>query len=733
MNHHHKGNMKTIILLLLILSSTAFAQINKDQIWDHPNNNYIINLYNTKPKIFLGIDQKDNLLHPLTDERLDLFMADLLDQIDDLDSNSKEKINKLINNHLRINPLENYVPFLNDLTSLALQDEELLKQLQSKALTSYDKTGFAQIHKLRLHKKGRLKRAVENQKISNYNKLIGSPDSVHIQKYLQSSLDVFITNRFTKAKLNFIKKRDIRKIIREFNKITFNKLLQTEQLDRIKYNTEKSFIAFANETNKKMIITVLNPKDVNAVKTKSLFQLLQHHIDKNTFLMAFRNSLPNPDDMPIKQIKNAKYLLATPSLIYANIDLFQSVFKNIQVRQYLSAEDDHYLLKIRKWIKRNKSDFSKKTGITFTTNLPSPIIVLDNIDIILNAYPTNPWDKDNLIYNNRGKEIILGQKGSLKALKAIFETIKPLLRLESLAANTLSIGGFLLSGGNPYVLTLSRSLIYHSIYAKRYGKNYLNHMKENLPMSLLSSATLASGFFPGKLAHAIITGGISGSVQSLVTGQDIKTGFVVGAIQEGILNYLPTDLNYYVVKGTGKNFENAVIEIAQNSIKTGVRGFFIGAIDGGDAIKGMKKGILFGAAEAGARIIIMGYRFDPTEDISQEDINRFLENEHNPVLSDRVYGGENIYISVNELGEIVWRQDAPFRNTLLYNTFFSGSYELGGNSSLSEYGKNTKDTIIHESLHYAQEKRFGFLQLVVNYLKSLTKYGTSIYEDYVFI
>ena len=85
----------------------------------------------------------------------------------------------------------------------------------------------------------------------------------------------------------------------------------------------------------------------------------------------------------------------------------------------------------------------------------------------------------------------------------------------------------LLTGGNVMAGAITKTIVKDAIRGYRYDKTFEESF-EDTPFKIVSSFANSAGFTPGEIPLGAFSGGVSGGLRSLLTGQDFQKGVIVG-------------------------------------------------------------------------------------------------------------------------------------------------------------------------------------------------------------
>jgi hypothetical protein len=427
-----------------------------------------------------------------------------------------------------------------------------------------------------------------------------------------------------------------------------------------------------------------------------------------------------------KKFKGVKMAFLPASTVHQEKDILQEQLKTFLFQFMLSKEDDEYVFALRKWIKKNRELVEQRIG-----PIEGKITRIKTLNLAENLYQNfsdRPWEESGHIVTGHNKRRHFGKNKLVRTWRWFKYSIKNFLKIENISSLSLGTLSAVLTG-MPYIGSAVHSVVKNILYPIKHQHNVGEYLKKNLPLDLLSSASFASGFAPGRIPHKLFMGTVFGSIQAAINGRPIGYGALSGALTQALWGFLPPQARQWVISGDNKDFVNALLELTENMTQSGIRGMLTASLDDGDILKGFSESAKFALIETAIKISIYGFRFRAMDMVSDEFINSY-EDFHNGVLSDRTYNGNELRMNRNLYMDVEHRKNALFRRIirLFNNGDEPASFHVFGNSSLSENGVNIH-TIVHESLHYGQEMYFGSLNFFFRYIKASIN-GFNYFEDY---
>ncbi len=678
------------------------------------------------------IDSQNSALHPYTHKRLELLVDDLIDQVSDIlfKHHDLQNLNRL-KNILQEKPIENFESLYRFIKKLKTPYP---KEISLLVAQNYNSDFQAESISLSLLKKGRLSRLRRLRLIEKFNKIVRHPDGENLLCYLMKKkyLPSYLTKRLTVQKMKRIRLREIKKITLSYQSLFARNLLSLETKDSKKYQTQNLFEMRYNP-RRPIGISLFPQYSTQPFKKERqkirqqvipLYRSIYRASNKNAFFLYLIKRYPEVVVHKEEIFPGIQALFLTPTQIFIHTEKVLQSYRDFQLAYLLNQKNPAIIQRARLWLGKNKDLFSQKSTLSFEGKLPTKDEVIRLTPALLKYFPDSPWFREDLFVTSQGNAKKLNTTG---LGKIVFNTTQFLKRTFTYQTILSSLSSLLVSQLiGPFGGVVTYSLVFDSLNSLHYGSQWINEIKKS-PKRILMGSALAAGYLSGQLAHSLFVGGVSGGFQALMTGRPIDLGIITGGVYQALLLQLPVGFSHYTVKGMDQNFANALIEIAQTSFHSSVRGLVIAVLDNGDALKGIKEGVLYGAALAGVKILILGFRYDPRDLVTQENLNQYAESTHNPAISERAYSSELLVMNKEHFDRVIWRKDS------LYSKVINNvSFEVAGNVSIQESTRfNSVDLLSHEAYHYAQELHFGALRFYLKYLKSVWKFGASIYEDYI--
>jgi hypothetical protein len=668
-------NKLKLILVVFVISLSAFAQ-NVLKIESDPN---FRKLYHA-----LSTDKVSPEMYGMsTQYRMDLSLADMVDQVELLPNGSQ--LTKSLNGDLI-----NFVAWFKDLKSQAKNNEELKSKLDRRLhLQLYALNGMALLPHYKIIDFKKVKELGLLRRVKRYNDLISAPDAQH----LISLFELEKKHRFTTAPLTVAK---------------------------LKYYQDRPFKRLKKAFYKKYASLIPNTKSVRGGGLKTTekgkfakyFNFIFQKQDKNELLsyleVKTRRRLP---------MKNGLYTI-TPSFLKKNWSRLKAHIQSYTLESMISKDDAEYLYLVRKWHKKNKGQKISR------------LEAIEKLDALLKEYPDQPWLGEygaDLVTKNGARKYFdksFGEKSGLR-LKRIWNEVK---KPEFLISTAVGAGVIALTAGNVSAGLSVRALLKKAIEPLRLDTDWNDFIRE-APMEVIVGLIGGAGFTGGRFYKIIALGGAQGGLQSLITGQDVKTGVVVGAGMHLLTFYvLPQKIARPMKDGFSKADlrANIWLEVTERTVKGTAHGVVVAALTGDSIGKGAWRGALYGTVSSFLKIWILGTRYNPYKDYSDEDIDDMIAHENE--FQNNVGRGGVYEIDRQLIDDANWRVNG------LWPALAKASITLPGNIIMSDSGFERLTTMTHEAHHLMQQHQsgvFGFYLL--RYFPTFLKTGYNGHPDENFL
>jgi hypothetical protein len=646
--------------------------------------------------------------------RFDLSLYDLVDSVSIIvESNKFNKYKNQLNEAYRDDAIYFY-DWFKTLKKIAESDNDFASKLNTKLyLQLYNKNSLAILPEYKFIDFKKIKDLKLLAKIKRYNNIINSAEGIGLaDAYSNIEFKPFITQKLTVSKLKRISKRTSKKINKAYYRV-YRKIIIKQYLKEIGKleSDEEDPITFRNRMGGREVrASTLKGKEYK--KAVKVFNLIQTLPNKQQLLMFLSDELANNSiKAPIVQ----GHLVMTPEFIKTNWTLIQKSLKAYTYKNIVNLEDDEYLLLVRKWIKRNKekikNDLRKFNEENETSlklefrkkRLPRRLSVLKQYDILEKLYPKRPWLKKNNpdLIDSRGRQHYFNDTFIKKIGKKFIKVFKYLIKMENYVGLITGTAVMIASGGNVSLSMATNSLVRKAVYNLRHDKEWKEFIR-TAPMDVLSAFLLGSGFTAGRLYRILALGSAQGALQSLLTGQDVRTGAIVGAGLNLVRYYI---LPYSLARPMTNGFDSASLatnrlyEIIGTTVNSSIHGAVVAGFTGENMLNGALRGGVYGTVSSVLTIWILGTRYHPFKEYTDEEIDEMIAAENN-FQNDVGRGG--LYSIDRQL-----ILDSNFRVGGVLPDAISASITLPGNVSMSDSGYDRLTTLTHEAHHLMQQSQSG--------------------------
>lgn len=649
--------------------------------------------------------------------RLDLTLIDLVDQAAVVAQDYSGVNDRLARALGTENP--NFPAWMDELKKLAEENAKFKAELDKKLYTQfYSPKGVALPPEYKYIDFRKVKDNGKLSRIREYNFLANDPEAMGLLKaFAQKEWKGFYTKQLTVAKLKTLKLKQLKKLHKAYY-LNLIKLYEGQDADTLFRRSKHGLRA---STNEKI-----------ATKSKRLFNALHAlpHKHQIFFVLA--------QDIPSIPYLNGMFVL-TPTFIDANFDAIEASLREYTLDQYIHSEDDRYLLSVRNYMKENekqldadllahnqRNDSDLKLVWMKRDKKPRRLEAIANLETLLTLYPAAPWAKGDhgTLVNRKGKEVVFKNR-----LGHFFKRLgRELIQTETYLSILAGTATLVLTEGNVPIAMSTQKLVKKAIETQRYDREWEEFLKE-APKDIIDAILMGSGLGAGRFFKIVALGAGQGFLQSLFTGQDLRTGAMVGAGLNIIQFYmLPTKIGRPMTDGfDAKSLAaNRRLELLEKTVKGAIQGTAVAAIDGEDMLKAALKGSVYGLVSTQLLIWFVGTRYNPFKNYSEEAVNEMieLENEYQNLVGR---GGE---YAINR--QLI--MDANYRVGGVLPKMISASITLPGNVAMSNQGFDKLTTLTHEAHHLMQQHQsgvFGFY--LFRYIPTGLKTGYGGHPDEHFL
>lgn len=667
------------------------------------------------PEVYLLADQY----------RLDLTFVDLVDQATLLLQERTELNQRLAREYAR-SSADGFFYWFEELKKIAAAEPSIQKILDRKLkLQFYNAASVALRPEYKFIDLDKIKDNALLVRIDRYNDTALDPEGVGIRAAFElTKNEPFFTKEFTVAKLKAISKKRIRTLQTAY----YHKLMNLYHL----YDTGSSY-SYAPRKQK------LTVSDSEATITET-----KHRV------VTIINALPNKQEVlvylsarvPQIPVHNGIILL-TPRAYDQNCAAIEDALQDFTRAQIMGMQDDRYLLTFRKWTRDNNSKirgaidkYNKKHGTKFVLfhknakKLPRRAEAVLNHEVLVKVFPDAPWftREFGLIIDKKGKERFLGEEAP-GGLGRFFKNLAhELIQTETYVSILAGTSALILSHGNLVAGLGTQKLVKRAIETQRYDREWKEFLKE-IPDEVLNAFMVGAGFSSGRFLKILALGAGQGVLQSFFTGQDIRTGAAVGMFTSFLAYYVvPSAISRPMADGFDEKALklNRRLETLERSIRNGIQGATVAALDGESILGGAIKGTAYGFLSARFLIWFVGTRYNPFKDYASNDIDEMIELE-NKFQNEVGRGG-----SYNINRQLIL--DANYRVGGVLQDAINASITLPGNVAMGDGGFTRLTTMTHEASHLMQQHQsgvFGFY--LFRYLPTSLKTGYSGHPDENFL
>jgi hypothetical protein len=714
-----KNSIMAFVLALIL--SLNFAHANSKDIitFDIEKNVIFKTLLDEfeKPGTHLNIYQESESY------RFDLTLYDLVDIVSiSLEKSKFKQYKKELNHSYRDDAIYFYQWYVK-LKELASKDKEFLKYLNKKLyIQLYNKHALALLPEYKLIDFQKIKDLKILNKLKRYNAIVNSPEGKGLaDSYSALFLSPFITQKLTVTKLHEISQKKSKKIRKAYFNVYKEIVAKQYKREYQRHSEGDDYISFVSSRKsgiKAKQPTARRKSLKKAIKVFNIIQAVQGKVSLLEFISKKLSS--SPLSLAIPKING--HFIMTPLFIEKNWNFIRKQMKAFTYGQLINLNDDEYLLLVRKWIKRNYNSITQdvitynqnnstnednlKPAITLTFKNKKRIRrleVLKQYHLLEKLYPHKPWMKKTNpdLIDSRGRARYFNDSFMRKVGRKFKKIFKYLIKLENYTSLITGTALLIVSGGNVALSMSVQSLVKKAIYNLKHDKEWKEFIR-TAPMDVISAFLLGSGFTAGRLYHILALGSAQGALQSLLTGQDIRTGALVGAGLNLVRYYI---LPYSLAKPMTTGFDssalatNRLYEIIGTTVNSSIQGAVVAGFTGEDPLTGALVGGAYGTVSSILTIWILGTRYHPFKDYTDEELDSMISSENNfqnDVGRGGLYGIDRQMIL-----------DSNYRVGGVLPDAISASITLPGNISMSDSGFNSLTTMTHEAHHLMQQHQSG--------------------------
>lgn len=656
--------------------------------------------------------------------RLDLTLIDLVDQVALLTEDEPAIFESLKAAYLSTNG-NPFLAWFDELERIASINPSLREKLDRRLrLFFYTPEGYAVSPKYRFVDLDKLKDNAVLARIRRYNEFAQDAEGPGLLLLYERELrPPFFTKPMTVAKMKEESKRDLRRLRNSYYK-TLIRLYE-------KYDRSADF--HYHSASGKLKATTPDAVSLAPYRTFNILAGLPNKHEVLLFLAAEVPGIPYDSGL----------VILTPAFIEKNRKAISGALRKYTQNQIVQTADDEYLLGLRKWIRENRveiqtqiEDYNSSHSTRFVlfykdpARLPRRAEAILNHEVLLKIYDEIPWmsKEHGLLFDKKGREkfvVLDPEDPKNRFLKNIFHE---LVQTENYVSILVGIAATILTHGNVPVAMSVRKVTKDGIEALRYDHEWKTFLRE-IPSDVLDAFLVGTGVSAGRLYKILALGAGRGAIQSLLTGQDVKTGAAVGMLYNLVASYLiPNRIAHPMAKGFDEKALrlNRRLELLEGAVRGTLQGGTVALIAGDPLAGGLIKGFAYGAVSTQLLIWVMGTRYNPFQDFSDASVDRTIDLENQ--LQNEV-GRGGVYDINRQL-----ILDANYRVGGILQDAIEASITLPGNVAMSDSGFRSLSTLTHEASHLMQQEQsgvFGFY--LFRYLPTSLRTGYNGHPDENFL
>lgn len=711
--------MNVRLLILLFLTSFPIFAIEL-KIENDPVFKALISEFNDPGKNVVLYQESLNY-------RFDLTLSDIVDRVENLTNKRFSEYDQELKGTLNKDPL-NFGKWFLKLKDIASSDDKFYNTLNRKLFVQlYNKDSVALLPEYKYIDFKKLTQLGLLRRITRYNEFLSLPEKNGLlAAFSRITPEKYSLQALTVAKMEGLKNKFFRKLKKSYYKVYLPLINLQYKIDNVEGNYKPMFFVW---TNKRIIVPrergVEGKKYYFFTHGKDIFNAIFRSSEKHKVLKYLNDYLSEYEiNIPVRN----GFYVPTPIFFQKNLELVREALREYTLEKAVDPQDDEYLWQFRTWVKRNSADINAKakaSGVDIVIEdgkRPKRFKAMALHPIVEKLFPSRPWlSKDQPHFHNRkGKKLYFESRTLGKRLGSL---IKSVTKVENIAGVLAGTGVMILSGGNYAFAMSASSVVKNGVYSIKHNRELKEFLK-SAPSEVINAIMLGAGFSPGRLYKIIALGAAQGGIQSFLTGQDIRTGAVVGA-GFNLLSYyvLPYALNKPMTSGfdDASLRTNAYLEIFEKTLKRSAQGALVAALTGENVLAGAGFGALYGSISTVVKIWFLGTRYHPFKDYSPEEVDEMIAHENE---FQNEYGRGEYDID---------RQlflDADFRTGGILPDAISASITLPGSVSMGDNGFESLFTLTHEASHLMQQHQsgvFGFY--LFRYIPTALKYGYDAHPD----
>lgn len=630
--------------------------------------------------------------------RLDLTLIDLVDQVALLTEGEVETSQRLKTAYLSSakNP---FLAWITELERIAASDEELKKKLDQKLRLQYYTPASSAIQPdYRFFDFDKIKDNGLLARIHRYNDFAQDAEGPGLLLSFEKSKSrtPFFTGPLTVAKLKEVSSRDLKRVSKRYYAVLAD-------LYR-KYDSTSIFTYYPGIGKFKA-----RQESDSRPPAYKIFNILAALPNKHEVLLFLASEIPGiPYDSGL--------VILTPTFIRKNEASVADALRKYTQNQIVKSLGDEYLLGLRQWIKENREEILERIAAYNVENRTQLVLFYKNIEklprraeaildheILLKIYKDLPWmsKEHGIVFDKKGRERFIRLGVDHPHPRFFKRLADELIQTETYVSVLVGASALVLTHGNFPVAMSLRKVTKDGVEALRYDHEWKVFLRE-IPGGVLNAFLAGTGISAGRLYKIMALGAGQGAMQSLFTGQDIRTGAAVGMAYNVLATYLiPTNIAHPMMDGIDKKAlaMNRRLELLEGAVRGGIRGSVVSLIEGEPVLGGLIKGVSYGVVSTQLQIWILGTRYNPFKDYSDAEIDETIGLE-NQFQNDVGRGG--LYAIDRQL-----ILDANYRVGGFLQDAIGASITLPGNVAMSDKGYAALDTLTHEASHLMQQEQSG--------------------------
>ena len=682
------------------------------------------------------IDTQHNL-------RIDLMAKDFIDQVElilDRDKPNFSYYQKTLQEIIAGKPVSNFKDWYLKLIEFSEDDKKLQRILNNKLVFQvYDARGVAQLHSVKVTGPNFRERVKRNQLILKYNKLALDPEAQGLLNTLsREPTEPFSLNSITVTKMNKLKRSRIKQAKHEHYTKFCTEMLEDGEMEGQFYEVR------CDPTAKNVVSLKIKrgaPREFRQT-LKPLFESIYSSNRKYEYFSLLQNI--NGD----REFSNTP----SPADFLENLDSFDDEVKEATYHQLLGSENDEITLALRKWIHRHRDEINlalvaynneHDPDIDFSINSRIRVRAheaIEQYESLLKLFPEAPWI-EQLEYSfvtDEGRKVLTGKNFARRLFFRVNEIAKNYVNPESIASYGAGVGVALLTGGNIMAGAITKTIVHDAVRGYRYDHSFKDSFNQT-PYRIVSSVVNSAGFSPGAIPYAAFAGSVTGGLRSILTGQDLQKGIIVGAGFGTLRSALPYDVAFPTIQMSPGDVADAayatkavLLDVGTNALYHGAQGATVAVWDKQETARsGLIKGASYGAVESLVLSSLFGVRYDMFGLIQKNRLQKQFAQEaryHNNVDTHGI-DHRNYFKQLDNFWDAAYGIDYRIATG---NWGWYTENVMGGDASFSSPWFITgpkghfdgAGTIAHELSHQVQYRDIGAANFLIGYSVEAIRDGT---------